>query len=114
MQLKDVILVQGVYYFVTGIWPILHLRSFEKVTGKKQDRWLLYTVSWMILCSSLVLLYGSMKGTISTEILILAISNILTLTGIDLYYALRDVIRKIYLLDAVLELILLGAIAFTY
>jgi hypothetical protein len=31
------LLGQGVYYPVTGIWPILDRRSFEQVTGPKVD-----------------------------------------------------------------------------
>jgi hypothetical protein len=32
---------QGAYYVVTGLWPVLHLRSFEAVTGKKRNGWLI-------------------------------------------------------------------------
>jgi hypothetical protein len=29
---------------VTGVWPILRLRSFEAVTGPKKERWLVKTM----------------------------------------------------------------------
>jgi hypothetical protein len=32
-----VALVQGTYFFVTGIWPILSMNTFLKVTGPKTD-----------------------------------------------------------------------------
>ncbi|HZF99815.1 MAG TPA: hypothetical protein VEY71_02385 [Chitinophagales bacterium] len=27
--------VQGVYTLATGVWPIVHMRSFEAVTGPR-------------------------------------------------------------------------------
>jgi hypothetical protein len=30
-------IVQGAYYLVTGLWPIVHLRSFAAVAGPKPD-----------------------------------------------------------------------------
>ena len=30
---------QSAYYGLTGTWPILHLASFEAVTGPKTDDW---------------------------------------------------------------------------
>jgi hypothetical protein len=34
-----VALVQGVYFLLTGVWPIVHLPSFLAVTGPKTDLW---------------------------------------------------------------------------
>ena len=33
-------LTQGVFYLATGLWPIVHLPSFERVTGRKKEKWL--------------------------------------------------------------------------
>src|SRR2546423_15218730 len=33
-------LAQGVYYAVFGAWPLVHLKSFETVTGPKREEWL--------------------------------------------------------------------------
>lgn len=114
--MKHVILFQGFYYFVTAVWPLIHLRSFEKVTGDKKEDWLVYTVSLMILSSSLVFLYaGIMSDTISNEVFILAIINALSLGFISLYYPLRGVIRKVYLGDGAVEvLIIICLLIFRY
>lgn len=32
--------VHGGYFLLTGIWPLVHRRSFERVTGPKSDYWL--------------------------------------------------------------------------
>ena len=29
--------VQGAYFLVTGVWPLVSIRSFQAVTGKKTD-----------------------------------------------------------------------------
>ena len=36
--------VQAAFYVGTGVWPIVHRRSFERVTGPKTDFWLARTV----------------------------------------------------------------------
>src|SRR5215216_1241098 len=35
---------QSGYYVATGVWPLLHRRSFEAITGRKVDFWLVQTV----------------------------------------------------------------------
>jgi hypothetical protein len=37
--------LHGSYYLLTGLWPLLHLRSFEAVTGPKADRFVLRAAS---------------------------------------------------------------------
>ena len=37
MSHKIIVTVMGLYYLITGLWPVVHLVSFEKFTGPKQD-----------------------------------------------------------------------------
>jgi hypothetical protein len=105
MPTKTVILIQGIYYLLTALWPLFHIRSFEKVTGPKTDHWLVYTVSVMIFCSSLVFLSAGLGPfMIGKEILILAFSNALVLAAVDIIFSLKNIIRKVYLLDAAAEI----------
>jgi hypothetical protein len=39
-----VAVAQGLYYRVTGVWPLVNLRTFEAITGPKRDKWLVRTV----------------------------------------------------------------------
>jgi hypothetical protein len=103
---------QGVYYFVTGVWPLLHVRSFKAVTGDKTDNfptgleadhWLLMTVSLLITSIAVTLLVAAYRGTRVTEIGVLAVAAAAGLTSIDVIYVARRVIPPIYLLDAVIE-----------
>ena len=36
---RGLALAQGLYWGVTGVWPILHPRSFEAVIGPRRERW---------------------------------------------------------------------------
>lgn len=100
--------IMGWYYVVTGVWPILHMKSFETVTGPKTDKWLVKTVSLMILCSGIIYI----KYSESEPAKFLAIMNALSLSFIDIYYSVKGVIRKVYLADAVLEFVFVGILMF--
>lgn len=100
--------IQGAYWFITGVWPFIHLRSFLWVTGPKEDIWLLYTVSVLIIAIGGVLLAAGLRSFVTHEIKWLGIAGAAGLTGIDVYYALSDVIWDVYLLDAVGEVVLIG------
>src|SRR4051812_15879125 len=113
---------QGVYYFATGVWPLVSVRTFEMVTGEKTDNlptrleadhWLLMTVSLLITSISIALLLTAFRKTRVIEIGVLAIAAAIGLTAIDVIYVARGVILPIYLLDAVIEmpLILIWCIA---
>jgi len=34
---ETIALAQGLYFAGTGIWPLVHMRSFEAVTGRKTE-----------------------------------------------------------------------------
>lgn len=41
-------LAQGAFYLATGIWPLVSMRTFERVTGPKTDKWLVKTAGVLI------------------------------------------------------------------
>jgi hypothetical protein len=41
-------LVQGGYYVLTGLWSLVSPRTFQAVTGKKEDYWLVKTVGVLV------------------------------------------------------------------
>lgn len=47
--LRTVCWVQGAYYIVTGMWPLLHIDSFQVVTGPKDNLWLVKTVGLFLI-----------------------------------------------------------------
>ena len=109
---------QGLYYFVTGVWPLISVRTFKWVTGEKTDNlptgleadhWLLMTVSLLITSMSVTLLTTAYRRTQSLEIAVLGILAATGLTAIDVIYVARKVILPIYLVDAVIEVPLILA-----
>ena len=105
--------LQGVYFFLAGVWPLLHMPSFLAVTGPKVDLWLVKTVGVLIAVIGAALLLGARRRSVGPELALLAVASAAGLAAIDLVYALSGRISDIYLLDAAAEigLIVLWGIA---
>jgi sulfite exporter TauE/SafE len=102
-----VLLGQGLYYFITGLWALLSMRTFEKVTGPKTDHWLVKTIGLMLVVIGLALITGGVRKTITPEKAVLGVGTAGALLGIDVFNVSIKKIPRIYLLDAVAELILI-------
>jgi hypothetical protein len=93
----------GVYWVVSGVWPILHIRSFEAVTGPKVDRWLVKAVAALITVVGAGLVQGARNDRVTPELETVAIGSALGLTAVDLVYVAKRRISPIYLLDAIVH-----------
>lgn len=100
-------LLQGIYYIITGIWPLMHIPSFILITGPKYDIWLVKTVGVLILVQGIVIISAALSKRISKEIFMLSVGAAAGLTIIDVYYASIDRIWDVYLLDALAEVLLI-------
>lgn len=110
-MLAGALLTQGLYYLLTGLWPIIDITSFQKVTGPKRDVWLVICVGSVITIIAVTLLVAVITKNTSPAILTLAVGSSLALTLIDVKYVFNRTISPIYLLDAVLEIAILIWIA---
>ena len=63
---------QGLYYLVTGIWPLLSMRTFEAVTGPKADKWLVKTVGVLVGVVGAVLMLSARRRHVAPEPALLA------------------------------------------
>ena len=99
-------IVQGLYYLVTGVWPLVHMPSFIAVTGPKTDLWLVRTVGVLVTVLGAVLIAASRTRRLTPEIVMLAVGSALGLAAVDLRYALAGRISAVYLADAAVELAL--------
>jgi hypothetical protein len=95
---------QATYFVVTGVWPLIDLRSFERITGPKVDDWLVKTVGIETAVIGATLALAKMHRRITPEIEVLAAGSALGLAAIDVIYSLRRRISLVYLLDAAIEL----------
>ena len=103
-----VALGQAAYFVVTGIWPLVHIRSFEWITGPKVDRWLVKTVGVLVAVIGAAIGLAARRQRISPEIEVLAIGSSLGLAAIDVVYVTRRRVRPVYLLDAVGQVVLIA------
>jgi hypothetical protein len=99
--------IQGTFYLVTGIWPLIHIDSFLAVTGEKTDLWLVHTVGVLVAVIGLALCLAAYRNEVHASIVLLAIGSAAGLATIDVVFTWRGVISRIYLADAVTELVLI-------
>jgi ABC-type nickel/cobalt efflux system permease component RcnA len=112
---------QGAYYFLTGVWPLVSIETFQMVTGPKTDHlvtgneadhWLVMTVGVLVTAIGATLLFAAWRKSLSPEVPFLAIASAIALTAIDVIYVTRQVIPPIYLADAAVEVGLIGIWAY--
>ena len=99
---------QGAFYVATGVWPIVHLRSFEAVTGPKLEGWLVKTVGALIAAIGGTLWAAGRRRRLVPEEVALAVGSAAALTAVDVIYVARRRIAPVYLLDAVAETALMA------
>jgi hypothetical protein len=101
--------LQALYFVVTGIWPCLEIRSFQKISGPKTDLWLVKTVGVLVAVIGGVIGMAGIRRRITPEIAGLAIGSSAGLAAIDIFYSGRGRISRIYLLDALVEVLFIVA-----
>lgn len=89
------------------------MRSFERVTGPKTDRWLVKTVGTLALANGIVLGIAASRRRVSDDAVNLGVATALAFATIDTVYVLRRRISRIYLADAVLEALFIALIVGT-
>jgi hypothetical protein len=109
--------VQGLYFFLTGVWPLISIRTFILVTGEKtdhlptgleEDHWLVMVAGALITAIGLGMLVAAWQRRASAEIVAVAVGSSIGLACIDVIYVSRGVIAPIYLLDAAIQGVLLA------
>jgi hypothetical protein len=93
----------GVLNVVGGVWPLVHISSFEAVFGPKTDRWLVKTVAGLLIVNGLAQLATSPSAEGMRQARRLGVGTAAVLAAIDLVYVPAGRISKMYLLDAALE-----------
>jgi len=103
--------VQSGYYVATGVWPLLNRQSFEAITGRKVDFWLVQTVGVTVAAIGAGLALSAHRDGPSDEMRATALLAALGLGMIDVVFVARRVIRPVYLLDAVAEAVFVAGLA---
>jgi ABC-type cobalamin transport system permease subunit len=97
---------------VTGIWPLISIRTFELVTGPKVEKWLVKTVGILVAVVGVVLSAAAWRRTVDAEVALLGVGSAAGLAAIDIVYSSKGRISKVYLLDALVEALLIAAWTF--
>jgi hypothetical protein len=101
MRTKYILLLQSIYYFLTGLWPLVDITSFMKVTGPKTDIWLVKMVGLLTIAISIAL-FNSYRTHNHTST-VLAVCSASAYLVIDVYYYYNGQISFVYLIDAFIE-----------
>ena len=101
---RSLYLFQGIYYLLTGLWPIVHMRSFEMASGEKQEHWLVKTVGALTAVIGTTYCLAAVKDSQAEETPFLAVGGSMAFTTIDVVYVLQKRIPPIYLADAVIQI----------
>lgn len=100
----DLARAQGLFNVIGGAWPIVSLRSFEFVYGKKRDIFLQKTVGALLLSIGCVQLVHSENSEAEAVVKSLGLATAMSLLAIDLIYIPRGEMRKTYIQDALCEM----------
>jgi hypothetical protein len=89
------------------------MRSFEWISGRKVDRWLVKTVAALVIVVGSVLGLAASSKRMTPEVRLLSVGTAVALSSVDIIYVRRGRIRPVYLLDAAANLTLATAMVAT-
>lgn len=98
---REIAGIQSIYLMATGLWPLAHRRSFEAVTGRKREFWLVRTVGGLAAACGTPLGVSVICGRQPTEIQLLAGAQALVFVTADVFAAKTQ--SRLYLGDLVLH-----------
>jgi hypothetical protein len=105
---KSLTIIQGLYFALTGLWPIVHIKSFMAVAGPKTDLWLVKTVGLLLAVNGVVFLLALTEKHLARTTKLLAGGVPVVTALVDFYYVLNDVISPVYLVDGFIQVIFIA------
>lgn len=107
---RTVAAVHAAFYLGTGLWPLVDRASFERVTGRKTDFWLVQTVGVTVAAVGAGLAQAAARRRpVAPELRTVAYAVATGLALVDVTFVVRGRISPVYLLDAATEVALLAA-----
>ncbi len=103
-RMSLLLVIQGVYFIFSGLWPLLDIFTFQLVMGPKADLWLVRTVGTLVSVIGGTLLLAGIRRRSSLEIRILAVGAALGIALIESIHVLNGRLSPGHLFDAVVEL----------
>lgn len=100
--------VQGWYYLLGGLWPVLHLRSFEQVVGPKPDRFQTETTGALYAAIGVTLLATERSATSGVHRMV---AGATAASSVAVVMRHRDSLRAVCTADAALQAAFVAATA---
>ena len=97
-------LAQAAYYLITGMWPVLHFRSFEALTGPKPDRFTTESTGMLFVASGVALTVAATEGAPDRSSRALSAAVPLAAGLVTLRH--RPQLRAVFLADAATQSVL--------
>ena len=101
-------LLQAIYYVITGIWPLVGIRSFQVLTGPKTDLWLVKAVAGLVAAVGAGVTAAGLRQRVTPEIALIGAGSGVALASVDVVYVAKRRISPVYLLDALGELVIIA------
>jgi hypothetical protein len=109
-----VALVQGGYLLLTGLWPLVHIASYQLVSGPGGDPALTRAFGALTAVIGAVLLVARARRRLGREIVLLGLGSAVTFATLDLFEASGGGRVSASSSDAVLQLTLVAAWSVTW
>lgn len=106
-QMRALVVIQGSYYMVSALWPLIHIESYMWLVGPITDVWLAKTVATMVIAISITMFFHLILNTDSRPLILLGIATSLAFAYTDTYYTVNGTLSSIYFLDAAAEFLFL-------
>jgi BON domain len=95
------------YLVTTGVWPLVHRDSFERVTGRKREFWLVRLVGALAGLMGATLGIAAARGKQTPEVRMLAVGSTLVFGVADLAATKRY--SRVYLADTAVQALFASA-----
>ena len=97
------LLAQAAYFVATGVWPLISPRSFQAVTGPKEEMWLVKTFGLLVTAVGVGIGSAARTGRVPSSMRLTAAGSAGALAAADCWYVARGRIPRTYLVDGVAE-----------
>lgn len=94
---------QGALFLASGLWPVVHLKSFEAATGPKREGWLVKALGLVLASVGAGLVLAAARREVSGETALVGALSSTALAAINLRYAGTHRISRVYFIDALLH-----------
>ena len=84
-----VALLQGVDSIVTGMWSLVHIESFQWITGRKTDLWLVRTSGILLSVIGSVLVLAATRDQVNFPLVFLGTASAAGLIAIETVYVFK-------------------------